>query len=455
MASVRIVPQGLIYSDVAKSNSFRKVVELVTRRFYEIEKIKPAAIMYWIVYEKDRHVKGDGIWDDDIPLKKLTEWINNDLKACGKKKKAQSGRKRKMESTDIGQNDGEAAPPHKKRKPNSTTTTNDDDEKEMMRFMELERNCTEFWNNLSWDFDVQAFNEKSCQNPIVVLGWHFLQEFSQEFNLSSSATMSFLFRIQKSYHKQNQYHNALHAADVMYNIHWLLTRFQFSSFERFICVFAAACHDCDHDGHNNKYHEKQMGDGSAAADESETTPKTPSIQENHHIEYAKQVAKECGFKLSEKGWKYFTRLILDTDMIHHGKHMKSMTSLTKKLNSNVEMNDDDRLDLVSVIFHCADIGNAAKCSNLCVEWAKRCIGEFRTQGEDEMRVFGEISDQLNDKKYPLEASQMGWIEFVILPYLVQLNTLFEAMNADLKQLITNAEKNLEQWKEYKEVIDIE
>merc|ERR1712157_459662 len=79
----------------------------------------------------------------------------------------------------------------------------------------------------------------------------------------------------------------------------------------------------------------------------------------------------------EKVLKYFKQLILGTDMSFHKKHLNEINNLNKKLENNISFELNDKINLCVIILHGCDIGNAAKKRDLCVEWAKRCINEFR------------------------------------------------------------------------------
>jgi len=61
------------------------------------------------------------------------------------------------------------------------------------------------------------------------------------------------------YHVQNSYHNAIHAADVVQFVYWMLHKcngreiFNVTKEIFFSVIIAAAGHDVDHPGHNNQY----------------------------------------------------------------------------------------------------------------------------------------------------------------------------------------------------------
>merc|ERR1712228_1105571 len=146
--------------------------------------------------------------------------------------------------------------------------------------------------------------------------------------------------------------------------------------------------------------------------------------------------------------KYFIRMILGTDMETHKKHEKFIGDMLIKKEEKKALSEDDKIGVFTVLLHAADIGNAAKPRSICVEWAKRCVGEFREQGDAEMKLFGELSQKdLFDRKFALEKSQKGWINYMMMGYFKEINRLFDD---DIKSLIDNLENNLKEWGKYKE-----
>merc|ERR1712129_71986 len=153
-------------------------------------------------------------------------------------------------------------------------------------------------------------------------------------------------------------------------------------------------------------------------------------------------------KRKEQTRKYFIRMILGTDMENHKKHSKFIDDMiVKYMKEEKVISEEDKIGILAILLHAADIGNVAKPRDICEEWAKRCVGEFRDQGREEIDHFGKVSQPLMDKSHPYEKSQPGWIEYVMMPYYAKVNTLF---GNGFSQLIQNLNDNLDQWKKYKE-----
>merc|ERR1719334_2759903 len=145
---------------------------------------------------------------------------------------------------------------------------------------------------------------------------------------------------------------------------------------------------------------------------------------------------------------YLIRLILGTDMSVHKKHVQQIETLRSVMSDpKMVLGDDQKLDLLEVVLHAADIANACKPSKLSIDWAQRVVEEFRMEGDAEKELFGKLSMDLFSRDNPLEKSQNGWIQFVMKPYFEPLNQL---MNGDLDGLMQHLSDNLSAWSEYRE-----
>jgi hypothetical protein len=81
-----------------------------------------------------------------------------------------------------------------------------------------------------------------------------------------SRMSSFLSKIFQGYRRDVEYHNDLHAADVMQMCFLMLTsggiveRAELNSIDVLSIVWAAVCHDFKHDGFSNIYHVNSISD---------------------------------------------------------------------------------------------------------------------------------------------------------------------------------------------------
>jgi len=183
-------------------------------------------------------------------------------------------------------------------------------------------------------------------------------------------------------------------------MHWFMNHCpsvnrHLTAFDKFVCIMAAAVHDVDHSGKSNAFHKR-------TASKLALRYNDESIQENHHISYAfKLIASDSKYDwirdlndetVMEQTRKYLIRLILGTDMSVHKKHVEEIDALKAKMSVSAESNkvvleEDDKLSLLGVILHAADIANACKPRRLCVDWARRVVEEFRLEGGTEEVIW--------------------------------------------------------------------
>jgi hypothetical protein len=131
-----------------------------------------------------------------------------------------------------------------------------------------------------WDWDIWRLEEASKGRPLQTLGWHLLHKWGVvgSLKLDEEVVRNWLGFVENLY-QDNEYHNSLHAADVLQAAHFLLARGGAAQFLPPLAVFAllvsAMIHDAGHDGLNNLYHQNALTDRALAFNDH-------SIQENFH-----------------------------------------------------------------------------------------------------------------------------------------------------------------------------
>merc|ERR1711879_497277 len=85
--------------------------------------------------------------------------------------------------------------------------------------------------------------------------------------------------------------------------------------------------------------------------------------------------------------------------------------------------------VLNALLHGADVGNPMKPWELCYKIAYLCIDEFFAQGDLE-KAAGIPVQMLNDRdKVNRPNSQVGFIEFVILPMVLAMVNLFPQLDS--------------------------
>jgi len=86
--------------------------------------------------------------------------------------------------------------------------------------------------------------------------------------------------------------------------------------------------------------------------------------------------------------------------------------------------EKDRMFLMEICLHCADISNPYKPFKICAKWADLVVEEFCRQGDREEKEGMEISPMMDRKAINLCNMQMGFIEFVVAPLVIAFISIF-------------------------------
>lgn len=162
-------------------------------------------------------------------------------------------------------------------------------------------------------------------------------------------------------------------------------------------------------------------------------------------------------KLSINDFKYLRKRVIEavlaTDMANHSKLIGVMTTRISmvpddKCSSsciqarNQELNKFDiQQDFINFMLHAIDIGHAAKPFKLELLWADLVTQEFHNQGDKEKELGLPISFLCDRKSTNLPASQMGFIEGIVLPAFI----LAYAFLPEIEEYIDLIKKSKAEW----------
>jgi hypothetical protein len=79
--------------------------------------------------------------------------------------------------------------------------------------------------------------------------------------------------------------------------------------------------------------------------------------------------------------------------------------------------DNNRLFVLELLLHCADISNPYKPYDICYKWCLLVVEEFCLQGDREKAENLEVSPMCDRNAIVLANMQMGFIEFVVSPLI--------------------------------------
>jgi hypothetical protein len=287
--------------------------------------------------------------------------------------------------------------------------------------------------------------------------WILLQNTSVfgVVSLAPEVALKFLQSLSCEYKQDNPFHNWSHAVDVHHTAWRMMLvckAHQFlSGLDQFSLLVSAISHDVGHPGMNNQF---LVETGSEIA----VRYNDRSPLENMHCSQMFQIASSTSSANVFHGLQradFFAcrriciEAILATDMAHHFAMVKEtemlyqMNSETSgRLDASSSFRDrDSKQKAMNLLLHAADISNPCKPWEVCREWAFVCLEEFFNQGDRE-KELGIPVQMLNDRnRVNRPWSQIGFLEFMIVPLNVGLVKLFPS----LFELSENLQANIHGW----------
>ena len=222
-----------------------------------------------------------------------------------------------------------------------------------------------------WDFDLFALERLAGQRVLSVLAYHILEDrlgYLKTFDVQPAAFANFITAIEDGY-LDVPYHSHIHAADVLQNTYYFLTRPSMKSkvtpLDIFAGCLAAAVHDYAHPGTNNAF--QIMTESPSAIRYNDR-----SVLENLHISESFLIMKRPHHNvlggLSDKDRlevrSTMVAMVLATDMSAHFKNLSELrTQIETHQTKGVEWTNTsahDRLMCLETTLHCADLGNVSQ-----------------------------------------------------------------------------------------------
>lgn len=309
------------------------------------------------------------------------------------------------------------------------------------------------------DFDIFAFHSQYRAHTLTVLATNVFLQYPLvcRMKLSPVKLVNYLGKVESLYGYERPYHNAIHAADVLWSAHVYLmqqsTRDNFTDMEVLATLFAALVHDVGHPGVNNDFlvrssHPLAILYNDASPNEAMHTalsfllfkvhpetnffrPETATVGGNVDDSAAAAAAAVLPLGVSQLDEELIcdnedvfrplvTQLVLGTDMKFHAGLIHT---LSMSLAGGV-IGDDDINLLLKAIIHAADLSNPMKPRHVYVQWIERVIAEFWQQGDAERQMGLPVSPHC-DRHSPMTVpqTQVGFISFVVRPFMQQIEPL--------------------------------
>ncbi|XP_067109961.1 dual specificity calcium/calmodulin-dependent 3',5'-cyclic nucleotide phosphodiesterase 1A [Osmerus mordax] len=279
-----------------------------------------------------------------------------------------------------------------------------------------------------WSFDVFALNEASGDHALKFIFYELLTRYDliSRFKIPISAVVSFVEALEVGYSKhKNPYHNLMHAADVTQTVHYLLLKtgmvHWLTELEIFAMIFAAAVHDYEHTGTTNNFHIQTRSDTAILYNDR-------SVLESHHVSAAYRLLQDDDemnilYNLSKDDWRELRALVVEmvlaTDMSCHFQQVKAMKNFLQ------QPEGVDKPKALSLLLHTADISHPAKNWDLHHRWTASLLEEFFRQGDKEAELGLPFSPLCDRKSTMVAQSQIGFIDFIVVPTFTVLTDMTE------------------------------
>ncbi|XP_026000298.1 calcium/calmodulin-dependent 3',5'-cyclic nucleotide phosphodiesterase 1A [Astatotilapia calliptera] len=268
-----------------------------------------------------------------------------------------------------------------------------------------------------WSFDVFAFHEATGEHALKFLVYDLLTRYDliNRFRIPVQALVQFVEALENGYSKhRNPYHNLIHAADVTQTAHFLMLHtglmHWLSELEILAMVFAAAIHDFEHTGTTNNFHIHTRSEVAILYNDR-------SVLENYHVSAAYRLMAEEDMNilvnLNKDDWRELRSLVIEmvmsTDMSCHFQQIKTMR------NALTQTHSIDKVKVLSLMLHAADISHPAKAWPLHYRWTHSLMEEFFRQGDKEVELGLPFSPLCDRKATMIAQSQIGFIDFIVEP----------------------------------------
>ena len=312
------------------------------------------------------------------------------------------------------------------------------------------------------NFNIFNFeNIFSREKSFLLIGKELFRALDLNNIIDQSKLESFLTELRNNYITTNPYHSERHGADVGQTLSCYLKESEiidtcfFTDLDILSMVISAIGHDVGHNGKNNNFH---INSRSVYA----MTYHDKSCLENFHIYLIFNILKKEennilivhkpeDFKIIRKR---VIESILATDM---SVHSKVLTNVKTKLFNWNEMKKtkedelfinpesktcfDEQQEIINLVIHSADIAHNTKPFVLSEKWCEYLTEEFHQQGDKEKSLNLPVSFLCDRDTSNVPKSQIGFINFVIIPTFDLLKDAFPS----LEYLLVNAKKNLAEW----------
>ncbi|OQS06225.1 3'5'-cyclic nucleotide phosphodiesterase [Thraustotheca clavata] len=294
-----------------------------------------------------------------------------------------------------------------------------------------------------------------CQYPMtsILLATLAHQHLFGTLGVSMGNIAEYAIEIEGHYHVSNPYHNAMHAASVVWDVHQLLMRVtRLKPLQIYSLLLAAAVHDVDHPGVNNTF--LINSNHPLALQYSDD-----SVLERMHLARAFEISRKPGcnpfHNLSSeyRGQcrQMIIQLVLATDLAKHVQHVNHLKSKTYGTTPETRYLDDEYT--MRTLLMMADIGHAMHPFDLHHKWSTLIQEEFYRQGDAEIAQKMPVTPLCQRKESSTSKfakSQLGFFEFIVTPLYTMAAAVVEFTN--IQDILDRVEDNAAAWRQQAEAL---
>ncbi|TPX59077.1 hypothetical protein PhCBS80983_g02741 [Powellomyces hirtus] len=297
----------------------------------------------------------------------------------------------------------------------------------------------------NWNWSIFELETAMGPRTLSTMALHLMQTSGlvDRLNIPMDKLVRFLRKIESLYHPDVPYHNASHGADVLQAMHCFLnvSNMELRDVELFAAYIAAAVHDLDHPGLNNKFLIESH-------DAKAILYNDKSVLENHHLATAFTVMMKDETNILEtltndeahKFREQVIGMVMATDI---SEHFTTLALFKNKISASgsfdASANVSDRFALFQMLIKCADVSNLSREWSIYATWLQRVIREFVAQGDMEKKLNLPVSPFMDRDNINIPQSQLGFIDFICQPMIEILTKV-----TPLPPLLDNLLKNKEQ-----------
>ncbi|CAC9510640.1 '5-cyclic nucleotide phosphodiesterase [Leishmania donovani] len=293
-----------------------------------------------------------------------------------------------------------------------------------------------------WEFDTVAEAQRGGEADVLLRVGHQialdLHLFPDRASLHRWACL--LATVQANY-RANQYHNRVHAADVLQGVYALICSCpgllaHMTTVEKRAVVFAAAVHDIRHPGRSEIFLKHTFD---------------ATYMHYNGLQVLEQMHTATAFHLLATPELDFTRGSMDdTEALEFhglvaaligctfmGRHASLMEQWSRPLQDGKTYDvtvTADRQQVLSLLLHAADIGAQARGLAVALKWLG-VVEEMRAQGDEEAARGLPLSPG-SSRSASLERGQIFFMEMFVVPLFDLVHQMFPSIESPMRNLRT-------------------